>query len=134
MDNNKHHAHQVTPLKVYYLVWAALVVGTIVTVASSYIDFGGSLNILIAMVIATVKAMLVILFFMGLKYDGQENNVTFFSSFAFLSIFVGLTASDIFYRTPLEPVKVDASELAQSAAPIDIKGLITPNPQLVEKG
>src|SRR5262245_31653359 len=94
----EHHAHHVTPLHVYYRVFVSLIALTIITVASSYVDFGGNANILIAMVIATAKALMVILFFMGLKYEGQENNVTFFCSFVFLTIFVSLTASDLFYR------------------------------------
>lgn len=125
--------HHVTPFGVYAKVFGSLICLTITTVAVSYMDFG-SMNILIAMLIATMKALLVILFFMGLKYEGQENNVAFFCSFVFLSIFVGLTSSDLFYRTPAEPVKVDASDLAETAAPVDVATLVKPTPELVQKG
>jgi caa(3)-type oxidase subunit IV len=138
MDNQQHgkqeHSmHHMTPLKVYFRVWLCLIIGTILTVAVSYMDFG-SANILIAMAIATFKALLVILFFMGLKYEGQENNVTFFCTFVFLSIFIGLTSSDIFYRADTMPVKVDASELPPSGPPIDVKLLAKGSSEQIAKG
>jgi caa(3)-type oxidase subunit IV len=135
-DNNgkkESHAHHMVPMIVYSRVWIALIVFTLITVASSYIDFGGGWNILIAMLIATAKALLVILFFMGLRYEGHENNVTFFCSFVFLAIFVGLTASDLFYRFETAPAKVDATELAQGGAPVDVKRLSQPSPELLAK-
>ena len=58
----------------------------------------GSVNFTIAMAIATVKAFLVVLFFMGMKYDTNENRIIFFSSFIFLFIFVFLTYSDVLFR------------------------------------
>ncbi|MBI3544819.1 MAG: cytochrome C oxidase subunit IV family protein [Deltaproteobacteria bacterium] len=125
--------HHITPLNVYGRVFGSLICLTIITVATSYCDFG-SLNILIAMAIATIKALLVILFFMGLKYEGQENNVTFFCSFVFLAIFVGLTSSDLLYRSTPEPVKPDASELTMSGPPADVQKLVKPTPELVAKG
>ena len=81
-----------------------------------------------------MKALLVILFFMGLKYDGHENNVAFFCSFVFLAIFVGLTASDLLYRFDTEPAKIDTSEIVQSGEPVDVKKLARATPELVMKG
>ncbi|MEW6055196.1 MAG: c-type cytochrome [Bdellovibrionota bacterium] len=131
---NSGHGHHILPMKVYYLVWIGLIVLTVVTVGSSYIDFGGSMNILIAMIIATIKALLVILFFMGLKYEGLENNVTFFCTFAFLAIFVGLTSADIFYRFDTTPVKVDVSELPASSEPVNVTALANATPDMISKG
>lgn len=130
---NEEHKHHVTPFRIYYVVWIGLLVMTVVTVASSYVDFGYA-NMLIALGIATFKALLVILFFMGLKYEGQENNVTFFLSFVFLAIFISLTISDLLYRTPVDPLKIDSSGVVQTAAPVDVARLVTPTPQLVAKG
>lgn len=129
-----HSVHHVTPLVVYHRVFGALIVGTIVTVATSYVDFGTA-NVLIAMLIATIKAMLVVLFFMGLKYDGQENNVTFFCSFVFLAIFVGLSSSDLFYRIDPAPVRVDSSALGGGGGePVDVAKLAKSTPELLTKG
>jgi caa(3)-type oxidase subunit IV len=135
MENKKEkHGHHLVPLEVYWRVFAALITLTIITVATSYIDFGGSMNIVIAMGIATAKALLVTLIFMGLKYDSAENNITFFSAFAFLSIFVVLTSFDLFYRPDLTAAKVDASDLAQSADAVDVTALLKSTPELVAKG
>ena len=133
-EKHEKHGHHLVPLSTYWRVFGLLIALTILTVATSYIDFGGGLNILIAMGIATVKGLLVTLIFMGLWYDSQENNVTFFSSFVFLSIFVGLTGSDLFYRPDLQPARVDASELAQSGEKVDVAALIKPTPELIGKG
>lgn len=130
------HSHHIVPISVYVRIWVGLIVLTVVTVLSSYIDFGGSTNILIAMAIATTKALLVVLYFMGLKYDGLENNVTFFGTFFFLVLFVSLTSFDIFYRRDDQPVKVDASEMASSAnaVAVDVNALVKPMPEYLAKG
>ncbi len=62
------HAHDVkAEVRRYLLVFAALVVGTIVTVLASYIDFGApGYNIIVALIIALVKGFLVAGFFMHL--------------------------------------------------------------------
>lgn len=133
-DHGHGGGHHIVPTKVYLRVFAMLITFTVLTVATSYIDFGGHWNILIAMGIATSKALLVILFFMGLRYDGQENNVTFFSAFVFLAIFVGLSGADLFYRPDLQAAKVDASELQQSGEPVDISKFTKATPEMVEKG
>ena len=87
---------------VYRKVWLGLLVFTAVTVAVSYFNFG-IFNIVVAMGIASIKAALVCLFFMHLKYDNRLNQVVFFSSLFFLILFIGLTASDELLR-PI-PVK-----------------------------
>ena len=60
-------------VRVYMKVFGALAVLTCVTVAVSYIDLGGSGNIALALVIATLKAALVAMFFMHLK--GEVSSV-----------------------------------------------------------
>ena len=60
-------AHMRRDIRVYLMVLGALLVGTIFTVWASYLDFGSrSINIVIALLIATVKASLVAGFFMHL--------------------------------------------------------------------
>ncbi len=135
-QENKKSVHHVTPLKIYYNVWVALIVLTLVTVGTSYMNFG-SLNIIIAMGIATVKALLVTTFFMGLKYDSEENNYTFYSAFVFLLIFILLTGSDIFYRKPqaAAPVVKDMVVLpGAGGASASIDSMIKSTPELIAKG
>jgi cytochrome c oxidase subunit 4 len=63
-----HGSHDVSKaVRTYLLVFGALMVGTLITVWASYIDFGTpGINILVALIIATVKAGLVASFFMHL--------------------------------------------------------------------
>lgn len=90
---------------IYFKIFGALIALTAVTVAVSYFDFG-IFNIFVAMLVATVKASLVALFFMHLIDDNRLNQVIFAGSFVFLALFVGFTASDIFDRPDLKPVTV----------------------------
>jgi caa(3)-type oxidase subunit IV len=133
---NSHGHHHITPLSVYRNVWLALIVLTVITVVTSYIDFGGHLNIIIAMMIACFKALLVTSYFMGLKYDDSENNFTFYGTFLFLVIFVVLTAFDLFWRdNPTRFAKVDSDSMnAVSAENINIKDYLNPSKDLLDKG
>ena len=66
---SEHHAeHHVVPLKIYFLIFFALMIGTVITVAAAFVDMG-FLNTPVALIIALVKASLVILFFMHVKYS-----------------------------------------------------------------
>ena len=94
----------VLPLRTYLLVWIALLALTFVTVRVSYFDFG-TWNLIVAMAVATVKASLVALFFMHLKYDEKFNGVIFLGSLAFLGIFFVLTLADTLHRGASDPIK-----------------------------
>jgi cytochrome c oxidase subunit 4 len=66
MSDSSHHDVKKDMVK-YILVFAALLVGTLITVWASYIHFGSAkANIVVALIIATVKAGLVAGFFMHL--------------------------------------------------------------------
>ena len=96
-DHDDHSHHHILPDKLAFGVGAALLILTVITVAVAKVDLGAA-NFLVAFLVATVKACLVALYFMGLKYDAKENAVIFASSFVFLAIFIGLTGTDIFFR------------------------------------
>ncbi len=93
----QHSAHpsvgHVVPLYVLLGVWAILMVLTYVTVAVTHFDLG-SLNLWVAMAIATVKASLVLLYFMHLRYDRPINAIAFIGAFLFVLLFVGLALMD----------------------------------------
>ena len=95
-----HVDHQ----KVYTKVWMGLLALTVMTVGVSYLEFG-IFNIVVAMLVATVKAAMVCLYFMHLKYDNKVNQVVFISAFVFLFIFIALTLSDVLSRPPLLEVQ-----------------------------
>ncbi|TWT80977.1 hypothetical protein CA13_24240 [Planctomycetes bacterium CA13] len=81
------------PLPMLFTVFAILIALTITTVMQASFDFG-SYDVAIVMAIATVKAILVGLFFMHLLYDKPFNLAIFLSSFVFVGLFVILTVSD----------------------------------------
>jgi cytochrome c oxidase subunit 4 len=86
------HVH-VMPVRVLLAVWAALMVLTVVTVAVTWVDLG-NFNLWIAMAIATVKATLVVLYFMHMRYDRPFNAVVFVSALAFVALFIGIALID----------------------------------------
>ena len=92
---NQHH--HIIPLSVYFKVIAALMVLTVVTVAAARVDFG-AMNTIIAMLIASVKAGLVLAFFMHLKYDDKLYIVTFGTGIFFLIVFYFFSWVDIYTR------------------------------------
>ena len=58
----------------------------------------GSLNIVVAMAVAMFKASLVIMFFMGVKWDEGFNKVVLFGSLVFIVLFMGFVMLDVFTR------------------------------------
>ena len=93
-SGDKHH---IIPLKVYFTVLGALVVLTAVTVAASRIDFG-HMNTVIALAIASVKASLVLAYFMHLKYDDRTYLVAFCTAIFFLVVLYFFCGLDIYTR------------------------------------
>lgn len=81
----------------YFLVFIALMVGTAVTVAVTYVHLGW-LNLPLALAIATTKALLVIMFFMHLKDHPKLIKVTFAAAFFFFAILIAHTLSDYLSR------------------------------------
>jgi cytochrome c oxidase subunit IV len=83
----------VVPFWVLALVLGALLVLTWVTVAATWFEWGG-LNLWIAMGIATVKASLVLLFFMHLRYESPLYGLVLIAALVFLALFIGLAMLD----------------------------------------
>jgi cytochrome c oxidase subunit IV len=90
------HAH-LSSTAFYGGIFSALIVLTLLTVRVSYYDFGKA-NIIIALLIATMKASLVAVFFMHLRHDKLFNTIAFLSAFLFLAIFILLTYDDVGVR------------------------------------
>jgi cytochrome c oxidase subunit 4 len=89
--------HHVLPLSVYWAVFIALIVGTIVTVWSATIDLG-ALNVVVALIIASVKAALVILYFMHVKYSSKLVWVFAASGFFWVMMMILFTMQDFVSR------------------------------------
>ena len=109
METHAHteHDHSHGGPKVYALVFAALIVLTVVTVGASYINWGtGLANVIIAMFIASIKASLVALFFMHLRWDRPVNAIIFCSTLFFLGLFLIGAYTDTISRDPSEPTNL----------------------------
>ncbi len=79
------------------LVWAGLLLLTAITVGAAEVDFG-FLHVLVAMVVASCKACLVVLWFMHLKNEGRGLRLMVLVTFVLLAIFIGFTFFDTAYR------------------------------------
>jgi cytochrome c oxidase subunit 4 len=108
----KDHVPHVLPLSAYLATWLTLMVLTVITVAASYADFG-SWNILIALGIATIKATVVAMMFMHLRYDHKFHAIIFSLSLVFLAIFIAFTMYDTETR--------GRTDLVQKDRPVDVR-------------
>jgi cytochrome c oxidase subunit 4 len=88
----------VLPLKTYFAVFGALLVLTVLTVVVSVIGLPQPTAIIVAMVVAAVKASLVVLWFMHLKYDDRFYSLIFIISLFFLALFFIFTSMDVLSR------------------------------------
>lgn len=115
-DDYVHHPH-VLPLKIYFGVAAALLFLTWVTVAVSYFD-AGPFQVPIALAVASLKASLVALFFMHLKYEDKFYGLVFVAAFIFLSLFFIFTLADTERRGEVDVLEQGTIEvLPKSSIP-----------------
>ena len=84
-------------IRTYIVVWGALVVLTAVTVSVSYVHLG-MMNVVVALLIASVKASLVALFFMHLRYESRLVWGFALTPIFFLVLIIAGTLSDTLFR------------------------------------
>jgi cytochrome c oxidase subunit 4 len=105
-----HIGHHV-PLWLLAAVLGALLVLTFITVGVTQWDFGSSINLWVAMIIATVKGTLVALYFMHLRYDKPIIAIILFSTLVFVALFIGLTLMDsLQYQSGIAEYRADDPE------------------------
>jgi cytochrome c oxidase subunit 4 len=93
---NEHGAH-IIPRRTYFLIYGVLLLGTYLTWQIAYFDLG-PLNTIAALAIAVVKAVLVVLFFMHVKYSTRLTWVVVLGSVFWLGILLALTMGDYLTR------------------------------------
>ena len=91
-------SEHIVPVRVYLAIFAALLVGTGLTVAAAFFDFPWLLNTVVALSIATVKATLVVLYFMHVRYSTRLVWVIVASALFWMGILFAFTFSDYFTR------------------------------------
>ena len=87
----------IVPKKVYYNIFAALLIGTALTVVMAFVDLH-SFNIVVALLIAGVKASLVIFYFMHIKFSDRLTKLFVAIGFIWFFIMVGITMTDYLSR------------------------------------
>jgi cytochrome c oxidase subunit 4 len=95
----------VSPLKVYFAIFGALMVLSVITVGAAFLNLG-QFNSVVALAIASVKATLVILYFMHVKYSSRLTKLTVVVSLFFVVILFAETMMDYATRglPNLEPL------------------------------
>jgi len=91
------HPHEPVPYRTFILIWGALLVLTVITVAVSRVHLG-ALNVWVALSVASVKSSLVIFFFMHLRQESKLFKIGLLTMLVILAIFIGMTFLDILYR------------------------------------
>src|SRR5712691_11743728 len=84
----------IVPVRIYVGVFLALLAGTALTAVIAFFNFPGPLNAIIALTIAVIKATLVVLFFMHMRYSSRLIWVVFGAALFWLAIMFALTFSD----------------------------------------
>ncbi len=113
----------------YTLNLLALLILTLITWGASYVNFGSpAANVVIALTIATCKAILVALIFMHLKWDKPVNAIIALSGFLFLGIFLMFDLIDLNHRR--DPAPRNLPVLAEpTPVPESMNPLTTPAPK-----
>jgi len=96
MTNHTEHAEHIVPRSAYFMVYVALLVLLVVTYAAAHINL--HFNLLAAMIIAVIKATMIVLIFMHVRYS--ERLIWIFSgaSFLWLAILIALSLNDYLTR------------------------------------
>jgi cytochrome c oxidase subunit 4 len=97
VTNPEHAEHHIVTPAQYGMVYATLLLGTVLTVVAAYQDLG-VFNPVIALGIACFKAVVVILFFMHVKYQSGLIKMTVGAGFFTFLVLITMTLSDYISR------------------------------------
>jgi cytochrome c oxidase subunit 4 len=89
--------HRIVGVPVYIAVFASLILLTALTTWVAFIDLG-AMNTVVALAIAVTKMVLVILFFMHVRYSDGLTRIVILAGFFWLAILIALTLSDVLTR------------------------------------
>jgi len=129
MSDTQHNAHSdsgehvhVVPLKVLIGVFVGLLILTWLTYAASQAARSGALdlgagNVIVALAIAVVKATLVALYFMHLRYDSPFNAVVLICALVFVALFIVVSMIDSVEYQPTRQDTQAALTETQSPSP-----------------
>ncbi|HWP06394.1 MAG TPA: cytochrome C oxidase subunit IV family protein [Polyangiaceae bacterium] len=92
--HDDHGLAHTTPVSLLVGILAVLLVLTVLTVTVTSFDLGAEGNLVVAMIIATIKAALVVTFFMHLFWDKKFHLILFLTSVLFVILFLSMTITD----------------------------------------
>jgi cytochrome c oxidase subunit 4 len=101
-SEHEEYQEHIVPRSVYLRVFTALMVLTILTVVVAFFDLR-TMNVVVALTVAVVKATLVVLFFMHVKYASKITKLVVVSSIVWLGFLFFITLSDYLTRGWLMP-------------------------------
>jgi len=101
---HEEHTEHIVPPGIYAAIITTLLVLTGITVFAAFINLG-RFNIVVALVIATLKATLVVLFFMHAKYVPKRTKLVIISGIFWLALLLFLTMSDYVSRVDYRGVR-----------------------------
>jgi cytochrome c oxidase subunit 4 len=97
MSEPTHHEHVVVSPKVYGVIFGLLMLFTATTVAASYLELG-VFNAVVALGIAVIKAVLVVLFFMHVRYSSKLTKLTVAAGVFTFIVLITMTLTDYMSR------------------------------------
>ena len=103
------HAEHIVPPTTYAVIIVTLLALTAATVGAAYINLG-KYNIVVALAIATLKATLVVLFFMHAKYSPQRTKLVIIAGVFWLAILLFMTMSDYVSRVDYRGIRYPMSQ------------------------
>ena len=122
MSHSDSHSHgheevgHIVPEKTFKKILVCLLLLTIITVAAAQVDLG-KWNIVGALVIASVKATLVILVFMHGMYENRVLWIYILIPFVLVAIMIGGIFTDDPFRDRPQPFGADQAKVAAPQAP-----------------
>ncbi|NBC25993.1 MAG: hypothetical protein GVY08_03960 [Bacteroidetes bacterium] len=96
--------HHISSAKFLWGIGAALFFLTFITVAVTWIEIPSPWNVVVAIGIASLKAMIVVSFFMNLWWDSKFNVMMFIFSILFFLLLIGITLLDTLFRNDPIPM------------------------------
>ncbi len=100
--------HHIVPVKTYLVTWLILLVLMSATIAASYVQLPGVGNNIVALIIATIKAVLVVMVFMGVKYSTKLVKIWAMIGFIWVTFIFGILI-DYATRIPVSGFNSDFS-------------------------
>ena len=97
MSDSAHEEHHIVPYRTYINVWLVLLALTGVTVGAALLDLK-QMAIFTAILIATIKCTLVVLYFMHIRYEHRLFTYMIVAAFGTYAIFLILTFADYGFR------------------------------------